>query len=108
MVPTKRSTHGGGKREATRSLKEHMAKVVGELSVKAGMDRGKLVDMVRAAWTRDAVGRPAVPPEKRKTKVIQVRVTEAEHEMLKREAKRAGVTVSVLLRRTVKRVAKGK
>ena len=105
MAPHKHSTHSHGKRDTVSSLKRSVEELV-KVTAQAGLDRGKLVDIVREKWTRDALGRPPVLPEKRMSKVIQVRVTEGEYDMLKKKAKVAGVTVSVLLRRTVKRVAR--
>jgi len=48
---------------------------------------------------RSKMGRPPIPEELRKSKVVRVRMTEDEFRVLYDEARRQGVTISELLRR---------
>ena len=47
--------------------------------------------------TKSKMGRPPIPKELRKSKVLRIRITEAELRELYHEAKRQGVSVSNLL-----------
>ncbi len=52
---------------------------------------------------KSKMGRPPMEPSKRRSKVMRIRLNEAERKWLEREARRSGLTLSAVIREKLKK-----